>query len=120
MQIKTTPVLNPSVRMQSYRGIAMEPGFTAIILICASTIARPDCSVDTATDMIQGFDANTPIECAMNSQALIAQSALGPGLGKVQYLKVICVQKVRAAEIFRVLEDDLGYSLTARDSIHRP
>src|SRR6476646_5584690 len=102
-------MLNPGVRMQPNRVTAMQPGITAIILICASTIARPDCSVDTATDMIQGFDANTPIECAMNSQALVAQSALGPGLGKDQYLKVICVQKVRAAEIFRVLEDDLGY-----------
>ena len=106
--------------MQSYRGTAMEPGITAIILICASTIGRQDCSVDTATDMIQGFNANTPIECAMNSQALIAQSALGPGLGNDQYLKVVCTQKERAVEIFRVLEDDLGYSLTARDAIHRP
>jgi hypothetical protein len=79
--------------------------------------------------MIQGFDANTPIECAMNSQALIAQSALGPGLGNDQYLKVICIQKERVAEIFRVLEDDeddenndndLGYSLVAKDAIHRP
>jgi hypothetical protein len=113
-------LLNPSVRMQSYRGIAMQPGITAIILICASTISRPDCSVDTATDMIQGFDANTPIECAMNSQALIAQSALSPGLGKDQYLKVICVQKERAVETFRVLEDDLGYALTAREAAHRP
>jgi hypothetical protein len=107
----------------------MQPGITAIILICASNIARQDCSVDTATDMIQGFDANTPIECAMNSQALIAQSALGPGLGNDQYLKVVCIQKERAAEIFRLLEDaedaeddedDLGYSLVAKDAIHRP
>jgi len=98
----------------------MQPGITAIILICASTISRQDCSIVTATDMIQGFDANTPIECAMNSQALIAQSALGPGLGTDQYLKVICIQKERVPEIFRVLEDaeddendndDLGYSL---------
>jgi len=56
----------------------------------------------------------------LNSQALIAQSALGPGLGTDQYLKVICIQKERAVEIFRVLEDDLGYSLVARDAIHRP
>ena len=98
----------------------MQPAITAVILICASTISRPDCTVDTATDMIQGFDANTPIECAMNSQALIAQSALGPGLGNDQYLKVICTQKERAAEIFPVLEEDLGYTLTVRDAIYRP
>jgi hypothetical protein len=98
----------------------MQPGITAIILICASTISRQDCSVDTATDMIQGFDANTPIECAMNSEALIAQSALGPDLGKGQYLKIVCVQKEHAAEILRERQEDLGYSLVARDAIHRP
>jgi hypothetical protein len=106
--------------MQSYQGIAMQPGITAIILICASTIGRSDCSVDTATDVIQGFDANTPIECAMNSEALIAQSALGPDLGKGQYLKIVCVQKEHAVEILREREEDLGYSLVARDAIHRP
>jgi hypothetical protein len=98
----------------------MQPGITAIILICASTIGRPDCSVDTATDMIQGFDANTPIECAMNSQALIAQSALRPGLGNDHYFKVVCIQKERAVEIFRVAKDHFGYSLTATEAIHGP
>jgi hypothetical protein len=79
----------------------MEPGITAIILICSAALPRSECTSDTATDMLQGLKANTPIECLTSSEALIAQSALGPGLGKDQYLKVICVQTKRVAEILR-------------------
>jgi hypothetical protein len=80
----------------------MEPGITAIILICSAMLPKPECTIDSATDMMEGLTANTPIECLMSSEALIAQSALGPGLGKDQYLKVICVQTKRVAEILRL------------------
>ena len=53
----------------------MQPGITALILICSAALAKPDCTVDTATDMLAGLDANTPIECLMNSQALVAHPA---------------------------------------------
>ena len=80
----------------------MEPGITALILICSAGLPKSECTMDTATDMLEGLKANTPIECLMSSEALIAQSALGPGLGKDQYLKVICVQTKRVAEILRL------------------
>jgi hypothetical protein len=80
----------------------MEPGITALILICSAGLPKSECTIDTATDMLEGLKANTPIECLMSSEALIAQSALGPGLGKDQYLKVICVQTKRVAEILRL------------------
>ena len=70
----------------------MQPGITALILICSAALAKPECTVDTATDMLAGLNANTPIECLMNSQALIAQSALLSADKAVDhYLKVICL-----------------------------
>ena len=84
----------------------MQPGITALILICSAALAKPDCTVDTATDMLAGLDANTPIECLMNSQALIAQSGLAHQLEKDQYLKVVCVPKETVAEAVRRLDGD--------------
>ena len=84
----------------------MEPGITALILICSVVLANPDCTTDTATDMLVGLDANTPIECLMNSEALVAQSALAPQLEKDQYLKVVCVPKETVAGILGHFGDD--------------
>jgi hypothetical protein len=80
----------------------LDSGIIAIILICSAALARPDCTTDTASDMMQGLEASTPIDCAISSQALIAQSALGPDLGKDQYLKVVCVPKKRLADFQRL------------------
>jgi hypothetical protein len=73
----------------------MQPGITALILVCAGTLRISDCTIDNATDMMMGMGANTPIECLMNSQALVAQSALAPLLKNGQYLKVVCVKSKR-------------------------
>ena len=83
----------------------MQPGITALILICSAALAKPDCTVDTATDMLAGLDANTPIECLMNSQALVAQSGLVHQLEKDQYLKVVCVPKETVAGTMQHLDD---------------
>ena len=65
---------------------------TSIILVCANALAPQDCTTDSATDMLEGLEANTPIECLMSSQALIAQSALLSADKAVDhYLKVICL-----------------------------
>ena len=84
----------------------MSPGITALILICSAVLAKPDCTTDTATDMLVGLDANTPIECLMNSEALVAQSALAPQLEKDQYLKIVCVPKETVAGILEHMGDD--------------
>jgi len=84
----------------------MEPGITALVLICATTLRVSDCTTDNATDMMMGMDANTPIECLMNSQALVAQSALAPLLENGQYLKVVCVQKAKLASIMQRLHQN--------------
>jgi hypothetical protein len=42
--------------------------------------------------MLEGLGDNTPIECSMSSQALIAQSALLPTrVAADHYLKVVCL-----------------------------
>jgi hypothetical protein len=68
----------------------MATPIVAVVLICSASIAVQDCSVDNATDITYGESASTVYECLASGQALIASTALGPGLGKDQYLKIIC------------------------------
>jgi hypothetical protein len=68
----------------------MASPLVAVVLICSASIAVQDCSVDNATDVTYGESASTVFECLASGQALIASTALGPGLGKDQYLKIIC------------------------------
>ena len=68
----------------------MAAPIVAVVLICSASIAVQDCSVDNATDITYGESASTVFECLASGQALIASTALGPGLGKDQYLKIIC------------------------------
>ena len=73
---------------------------TSVILICASALLPQDCTIDSATDMLEGLGANTPIECLMSSQALIAQSALLPvRVAADHYLKVICLPTGKIANL---------------------
>ena len=66
----------------------MAAPIVAVVLICSASIAVQDCSVDNATDITYGESASTVYECLASGQALIASTALGPGLGKDQYLKI--------------------------------
>jgi hypothetical protein len=68
----------------------MAASIVAVVLICSANIAVENCSVDTATDVTYGEAASTVFECLASGQALIASTALGPRLGKDQYLKIIC------------------------------
>jgi hypothetical protein len=68
----------------------MASPIVAVVLICPARIAVQDCSPDTATDVTYGESASTVYECLASGQALIASTALGPRLGKDQYLKIIC------------------------------
>jgi hypothetical protein len=71
----------------------MGAAYVVLILVCSTSFAMPDCSVDTATDVVYGPEANSIFECGYSGQALIASTALGPGLGKDQYLKIICTDR---------------------------
>ncbi|HZT20050.1 MAG TPA: hypothetical protein VFA23_11660 [Dongiaceae bacterium] len=76
--------------------------FTAVILICSAALAMPDCGADNAIDVIRGPEIHSIFGCGFSSQAMIAQTALGPELGKDQYLKVICVEKERLSSVRRL------------------
>ncbi|RVU14527.1 hypothetical protein [Methylobacterium oryzihabitans] len=68
--------------------------FLTVALICARTLAAPDCSRDTALDVIVA-PAPTPISCVMQGEALAARSGLVDRA--VTYLKVACERRRTAA-----------------------
>jgi len=71
----------------------MGPTFAVIMLICSAGISVSNCDADTATDVVRGPDANSIFDCGFTGEAMIASTALGPGLGKDQYLKIVCADK---------------------------
>lgn len=71
----------------------MGSAITALVLFCSAALAIPDCTIDTANDVVQGPEVNSIYDCGFSSQAMIAQTALSPELGKDEYLKVVCMRK---------------------------
>ena len=65
----------------------------ALLLICALGTPQGDCSVETATAVIQGPDATSLVECGLHGQAYIAEGALAGYLDDGHYLKVICTSR---------------------------
>jgi hypothetical protein len=65
----------------------------ALLLICALSTPHADCSVDTATAVIQGPDASSLVECGLHGQAYIAEGALAGYLDDAHYLKVACTSR---------------------------
>lgn len=61
-----------------------------VILICALSMARPDCSTDTAVSVIQGPDAAHLAQCGFLGQAYLASTALANYLDGEHYLKILC------------------------------
>ncbi|AWB21272.1 hypothetical protein DA075_10410 [Methylobacterium currus] len=68
--------------------------FLTVALVCASTLAAPDCSRETALDVAVA-PAPTPITCLMQGETLAAQS--GFVRGQETYLKVACERRRTAA-----------------------
>ena len=64
--------------------------FKTIILICALSTARPDCSVDTAVSVIQGPEASHLAQCGFIGQAYVAGTAMASYLDGEHYLKMLC------------------------------
>ncbi|KGM34041.1 hypothetical protein [Inquilinus limosus] len=64
--------------------------FTTLILVCAAAMPQPACTRDTAVDVVAGPAAPSPLGCGFAGQAMLASTALGPGLGGGRYLKVVC------------------------------
>ena len=65
--------------------------FKVLILICAASVSKPDCQVDTAVDIIQGPDVKNELMCGLHSQAYLAQTEISYN-PKTQYIKVKCTR----------------------------
>jgi hypothetical protein len=67
---------------------------TALVLVC-SLAATPDlaaCNRDNALDVMHVPDQfASPVTCAMQGQAYLAQTAMGRNLTNKEAVKVICV-----------------------------
>lgn len=67
---------------------------TALVLVC-SLAATPDlatCNRDNAVDVMRVPEQfASPVTCAMNGQAYLAQTAMGRNLSNKEAVKVICL-----------------------------
>jgi hypothetical protein len=59
-------------------------------LLCAATVARGDCSVDNAIDVIRLPDAANELSCLRDTMATLAPLAIQPDSG--EYWKIVCAQ----------------------------
>lgn len=64
--------------------------FKVILLVCATSVPRGECQIDTAMDIITGPDARNEVTCGMMSQAYVATTTLGRRLTDDEYLKILC------------------------------
>ena len=62
----------------------------AVILICALSMSRPDCSVETAANVIRGPEANALAQCGLLGHAHPASSQLVGYLDGDNYVKIVC------------------------------
>jgi hypothetical protein len=74
----------------------------SLILICATAIAQPDCSMQTAAVVVQGPDVTGPVTCGLHSQAYLAHTALAGYLEDGHYLKIRCQPEGRTADILGI------------------
>ena len=61
-----------------------------LILICVLGLSRPDCSIETATVVVQGPEATNLAQCGFVGQAYLANTALAGYVEDGHYLKILC------------------------------
>jgi hypothetical protein len=61
-----------------------------LILICALGLSRPDCSIETATIVVQGPEVTNFAQCGFLGQAYLADTALAGYVEDGHYLKILC------------------------------
>lgn len=62
----------------------------SLVLICALGLSHADCSVETATVVIQGPESGGPAQCGFLAQAYLAGTSVAGYLDGNHYLKVTC------------------------------
>lgn len=61
-----------------------------VILICALSMPRPECSTETAVSVVQGPGATHLAQCGFIAQAYVADTAMANYLDGEHYLKILC------------------------------
>ncbi len=64
----------------------------AILLICATSVPRAECQPETAHDVMRAPDSTTFGHCGLQSQGLLASTALSQSLAEGHYLKILCTR----------------------------
>ena len=59
-------------------------------LLCAATVARSDCSVGNAIDVIRLPDTANELSCLQDTMVTLAPLAVQPDSG--EYRKIVCAQ----------------------------
>ena len=67
------------------------PTFMILALVCSVGTAKPDCTPDTAVDMVKGPKVAGELLCGLQGQTMMA-GAVAPR-PDLEYLKVVCVRK---------------------------
>jgi hypothetical protein len=74
------------------------------ILVCAIGMPQADCSVDTATAVIQGPDAESLVTCGLHGQAYIADTAIADYADDEHYIKLRCTMGERSTDSTAIRE----------------
>ena len=61
-----------------------------LILVCASTLGHDECSIETATAVVQGPAVTSVVTCGLHGQAFLAETALQGYLDGEHYLQLVC------------------------------
>jgi hypothetical protein len=62
----------------------------SLILICALGLSHADCTIDSATVVLQGPEGGGPARCGFLAQAYLASTSIAGYLDDAHYLKVSC------------------------------
>jgi hypothetical protein len=62
----------------------------SLILICALGLSHADCTIDSATVVVQGPEGGGPAQCGFLAQAYLASTSIAGYLDGAHYLKVSC------------------------------
>ena len=61
-----------------------------LILVCATTLAHDECSIESATAVVQGPPVQSVMTCGLHGQAFLAETALARYLDDGHYLQLVC------------------------------
>ena len=81
-----------------------------LILICALSMPRADCTPDSSVVVLQGPDAGGLAQCGFLGQAYLADTAMANYLDGEHYMKILCTAGERRPTIAQHTED--GEQLT--------